>query len=128
MDDLQGMCNEFKITFEGAVDQLGAALIILQELEALKRQKYARSTSQGFFGALNAAQAGPSPWAGVRQGDARLIRLLEAWRGNTTERPERYTPPDVFARPPEPVEPEKIEKTSPGLTERVLDRFFRRPG
>ena len=129
-DNLERRCEEFKTVFEGAVNQLGAALKILEGLEAEKRRLYARPTYLGFSAALQAGQAGPNPWQGVRKADARLIRLLEAWRGNTLPRAERYTPPDVFGKPPSAaVEVEKaapVKRRLPILSD-VAD-FFNRPG
>lgn len=130
-DNLKTKCEEFRVVFEDAILRLQDALKILEVIEAEKRQRYARPTflgfSQNFFSALN-VQGGPNPWTGVRKVDTRLVRLLEAWAGNTLPRAERYVPPDVFGPPPEPEKPEKIEKPKPGLTEKVLGRFFKRPG
>lgn len=128
MDDLQGKCDEFKIVFEDAISGLETALGLLEAIQAEKRRLYGRPSYQGFNAALNVGQFGPSPWAGVRKADGRLIRLLQGWQGNTTPRPETYRPPDIFGKPPEPEKPELAEKPKPGLTERVLGRFFSRPG
>ena len=127
-DDLEAKCQEFKTIFESAIDGLQGALKILQEIEAEKRQKYAQSASQGYYAALQVGNIGPNPWQGVRKADTRLIRLLEAWAGNTIPRGEVYRPPDVFGPPPEPEQVIEKEIPKPRLTERMLEMFFKRPG
>ena len=131
-NDLESKCKEFKAIFETSIDGLQAALKILEEIEAEKRQRYAQATGQaiGSYTVLQAARnLSPNPWANVRKADTRLIRLLEAWAGNTIPRAESYRPPDVFGPPPksEPEVGPKKEVPKPGLTE-ILEKFFKRPG
>ena len=129
--DLEAKIEEFRTIFEKSIDGLEVALKILQEIEAEKRQRYAQATGQaiGSYAVLQAARnLSPNPWTNVRKADGRLIGLLQSWAGNTLPRAEAYRPPDVFSPPPKS-EPEVEKETPrPGLTERVLERFFKRPG
>jgi len=127
-NDLETKCQEFKTIFENSIDGLEAALRILETIQAEKVRRYAQSTSQGFYSALQVGQIGPNPWTNVKKADGRLIGLLRLWAGNTIPRAETYRPPDVFGSPPEPEQVIEKETPKPGLTERILEKFFNRPG
>lgn len=100
MSNLQALCYEFAQAFENGIDELKIALRIMQQIDAEKRMRYGRSTSQGFAAALHARQQGPSPWDSVEvEVDNRLVSLLEAWV--RAKMPRRgYVVPDVFGPRP----------------------------
>lgn len=128
MSNLQALCYEFAQAFETGIDELKMALKIMEQIDAEKRRRFGRSTSQGFTAALHARQQGPSPWDSVEvEVDSRLVSLLETWVRAKMRR-RGYVPPDVFGPRPVPEIEKEVEKpVSQGrLALDKMARFFNR--